>query len=412
MKAHLGSKMKILALNGGKAAICEAPREYQWFDEELISKTNQLLRTQRISGFLGVAGDQFLGGDWVKKLEIDWSEVAGSEYGVSFNSWTSRLEAAFMALGLPLKTEIIVTPWTMSATIAAIVHAGLTPVFCDIDVNTFNIDFTKIPDLITNQTGAICAVDIFGRPCEIFEIKKIAERFGLLIVVDAAQCPTGRISGVSTSSIADIGGFSLNRHKHIQSGEGGLAVTNNKSFKNRMQAIRNHGEVASPFERINGNPIIGHNWRLGELEALIACHQLGNIKNHVEARRIAGVRLTNSLSRLSGLNIPFIPSNIEHDYYVLGMYLDKRLSGVNRKRLKSALVAEGLDILITEYSATQSLPAFREMRHGDLSVAKQLNDETFFGLYLCGYKFTDDYIDQIIEAFEKVWENMDEIIDA
>lgn len=404
--------MEKLALFGGEPAIQVSPKNYEWFDEGLISQTNDLMRTQRLSGFLGVAGDQYLGGKWVRKLEGDWSQLAGSTYGVSFNSWTSGLEAAFIALGLSPKAEVIVTPWTMSATIAAIIHAGLTPVFCDISLDTFNIDPTKISGLITNATGAICAVDIFGRPCEIFEIKRIAEEYGLLVLVDSAQCPTGKISGVSTSSVADIGGFSLNRHKHIQSGEGGVAVTSNLNYANRMRAIRNHGEVAAPEERINGIPITGHNWRLGELEALIASYQIENIDKHVRSRRIAGQRLTNSLSLLHGLNVPVIPSNIEHDYYVLGMHLDKELAGENRNKIKEALSAEGLDIIITAYSSIQDLPAFRDKKRDDLSVAQQLNEKSFIGIYLCGYDFTHDYLDQISNAFEKVWKNMKTIIDA
>ncbi len=398
-----------LALLGGFQAIDFIPDSYQWIDEIAIEEVSTLLRSQRLSGFLAQPTSDHLGGLWVRSLEEAWINATSAKNAVAFNSWTSGLEAAFLALDLPDSAEVIVPPWTMSATVAAIIHANLTPVFADIDPHSFTIDPAKAADLITSQSAVICAVDIFGRPCNFNELRQLANTNGLHLVIDSAQCPGGTIDGVHPSTVADIGGYSLNRHKHVQSGEGGVAITSSSQYAERLRALRNHGEIAASSIQLRRGPIVGHNWRLGEIEALLAHRQMLQLDFHIQRRRQAGQQLVNALSGFHGIQIAPVPDNMQHDYYILGMTFSQEVIGLNRNTIALALKAEGLDIVITEYAALHKLPAFADYKRGDLTVTDRLNQEAFLGLYLCGYDFSSRYIDGIVECFHKVWESLDEL---
>jgi dTDP-4-amino-4,6-dideoxygalactose transaminase len=283
------------------------------------------------------------------------------------------------------------------------VLAGYTPVFCDIDVNTFNLDPNKVRESITSKTRAICAVDIFGLPADWPELRRVADEFNLKLVADSAQAPSARIDGKLPVAFADAGGYSFNRHKHLQTGEGGIAVTNDKKLSDRMRALRNHGEVAAPEVTLDNDVLIGHNWRLGEFEALIATLQLGRFEQLIDSRRVAANKLIERLGMLEGITIPKCPDSSTHDYYILGMHFDSRVAGFNRDFLISALQAEGVDFIIGEYCQLHRLPAFRNYRATDLSITEELNEEKFLGLYLCGYEFADQLIHEIVLAFEKIW---------
>ena len=398
-----------LAFTGGKAIFSSQPLAYKWFSDSDLDDLESLIRSQKLSGFLAQHGNSYLGGYHVIQLEKIFKDTHNVSHSVSFNSWTSGLEAIFVALDLGGEDEIIVTPWTMSGTVAAIALSGAKPVFCDISLDTFNIDPAQVASLISSNTKAICGVDIFGRPADWLELKSIANSNDLYLVADSAQAPGAKIDGVSPSAIADVGGFSLNRHKHVQSGEGGVAITNNSRIAEVLQALRNHGEVANPSIVLNQRNLIGHNWRLGEIEALLAGSQMKNLEMHLLARRQAAYQISEALRGLEGLNIPKVPINYVHDYYILGMHFDENAVGVPRNTILAALKAEGVDFAIGEYCDLQKIPVFSNFRTGDLTNTEFLNKRGFLGLYLCGYEFNQNLIDLTLAAFEKVWAHRNEL---
>ena len=387
---------------GAKFPSFSKPGVYQWIDEEAIAKVSSLLRSQRLSGFLGQEGSQFEGGHWVKELESAVCSYHHHKFGVAFNSWTSGLDAIFIAIGIGVGSEVIVPTWTMSATISSIVNAGLTPVFADIDATTFNISVENLDSLLTPKTRAICSVDLFGLPSDARRIREFADTYNLVYITDSAQTPGGTIDGTSPSKIADIGGYSFNRHKHIQTGEGGIVVTDNPTYAERLRAIRNHGEVAAPKTQINGSPIYGHNWRMGEVEALLAVRQYEKIEKHLGSRRNAGKYLSEKLGRFEELLITPTPLNMVHDFYILGMKVSHLIS---RDTLAGVLRACGVDFVITNYSDLQELPAFSRFSNRPLPNAVELNNSSFMGLYLCGYEFTEQALNSIVRLFESIFES-------
>jgi dTDP-4-amino-4,6-dideoxygalactose transaminase len=399
-----------LAQLGGPPVIAHSPLSYQWVSAVSLTDLWELINSQLLSGFLAQPGSSYFGGKYVLQLEDAFRSLHSANFAVSFNSWTSGLEAIFTSLDLKPGDEVIVPSWTMSGTVAAIALSGASPVFCDISPDTFTISPDHVSSLITPKTRAVCGVDIFGRPADWRALQEITQSKEIYLVADSAQAPGAKIDQESPSAIADVGGFSLNRHKHIQSGEGGMAITNNARIAKFLQALRNHGEVAAPEVELKHKKLFGHNWRLGEIEALLAFNQVKNFDEHLESRRRVAKYLIEHLNKLEGIDIPNVPNNYVHDYYILGLKYDSKKTGVSRDRVLNALRAEGINFALGYYCDIQKLPAFSDFRTGSLKNTEFLNSDGFLGLYLCGYQFDHDFLEKIVEAFQKVWACRSEIL--
>jgi perosamine synthetase len=427
---ELSSSFGKLAVDGGQQVIATPFPPYRSLGEEEISAANRVLRSGVLSAFIGSSGPGFLGGPEVQALEREASERFGIRHVVSVNSWTSGLVAAVGAIGIEPGDEVIVTPWTMVATATAILHWNGIPVFADIDPFSFNLDPAMVEAAITPRTRAILSADIFGQSADIPALRAIADRHGLRLLTDTAQAPGALLAGRSAGTAADIGGFSLNYHKHIHCGEGGLLVTDDDRLAERLRLIRNHGEaVISSDDPEDLANILGHNFRLGEIEAAIAREQLRKLPNLVASRQRAAERLREGLSGLSGLRLPAVAHDNTHVYYVFGMVLDLERLSRSRSWIVEALRAEGVSALMAGYQCIHLNPLFRHriaygsngfpwkgLTRGDsvisyglglCPVAEDLHQRTFLGLNLCTHPFTDPEIDQVAAAFRKVWAHLD-----
>ena len=419
-----------LAIGGGSPVITAPFPPYRSLGEEETAAANRVLQSGVLSAFIGAAGPGFLGGPEVQALEREAAERFGVKHVVSVNSWTSGLVAAVGAIGIEPGDEVIVTPWTMVATATAILHWNGIPVFADIDPHSFNLDPSKVEALITPRTRAILCADIFGQSANIPALRAIADRHGLRLITDTAQAPGAELAGRSAGTGADIGGFSLNYHKHIHCGEGGLLVTNDDRLADRLRLIRNHGEAVidsdDPAELAN---ILGHNFRLGEIEAAIAREQLMKLPALVASRQRAAERLRAGLSDLQGLRLPAVAPEATHVYYVFGMVLNLECLGRARSWILGALKAEGVPALFGGYQCIHLNPLFRHriaygssgfpwtgLTRGDSSVtyapglcpvAEEMHQRTFLGLNLCAHPYTDAEIDQVVTAFRKVWAHLE-----
>ena len=393
-----------LALNGGKPAISAKIERYTWVDRGVLPRIEELILSNSFSGFLAQPTLEHLGGPSVRKLETEWSQLFETKYAVTFNSWTSGLVAAIAALGLRKGSEVIVTPWTMSASISCLVANGLVPVFADIELESFNIDPVDVSRKITKQTSAIIGVDIFGKPCNAPALNDIARNNGLKLVIDAAQTPRAEIGGKRSAAYADIAGYSLNRHKHLQVGEGGVAVTDNDVYVQRMRLMRNHSEVTSGSVIDEAVPI-GHNWRMGEIEAELAIYQLEKFNSHIDHRVASAGNLVTLINDIPGILLPEVSNSIDHDFYIIGMRISEKLA-TQREWIVKALRAEGITNLIVGYQALHRLPSFRKFDQNNLVNVNQLHDHTFLGLYMCGNHFSAENITEISNAFHKVFERV------
>ncbi|MDQ5847021.1 MAG: DegT/DnrJ/EryC1/StrS family aminotransferase, partial [Acidobacteriota bacterium] len=235
--------MSKLALHGGSPVRDRPFPPYITIGKEEKRAVAEVLDSGVLSKFLGTWSPDFYGGPRVQKFEQEWAEYFGVKHAVSVNSATSALIAAVGAAGIEPGDEVIVSPYTMSASASCVLVYNAIPVFADIDPEIFCITPEAIRQRITPQTKAILAVDILGHPANMDGIMELAAEYGLTVIEDAAQAPGSLDNGRFAGTMAHLGVFSLNYHKTIHTGEGGLIVTNDDNLAERLQLIRNHAEV-------------------------------------------------------------------------------------------------------------------------------------------------------------------------
>ncbi len=301
----------------------------------------EVMESGNLSGFFGSPGPQWLGGPKVREFEHKWAAAYGFAHAIAVNSWTTGLMCAVGAIGIGPGDEVIVSPYTMSASATAILFYGGIPIFADIDPDTFNITAASIERALSPRTKAIMVVHIFGQAADMDPIIALARRRGLKVIEDAAQAPGVHYKGRAVGAIGDIGGFSLNYHKHIHTGEGGMLVTNDASLALRCQLIRNHGENLVEAQQVEDlTNILGSNYRLTELQAAIGTAQLDRLEGHLHTRRRLAAHFGRQLAGITGLTPARLADGAEHAYYLYPVKYDARATGIARGEFVAAVNAE------------------------------------------------------------------------
>ena len=418
-----------LALFGGDKVIKKPFIRYNPIAKEEKTAALNVIESGVLSKFLGQWGPDFFGGPKVQELERQCEAFFGVKHAVVVNSLTSGLIMAVGAIGIEPGDEIIVTPWTMCASATAILHWNAIPVFADIERETFCLDPKSIEENITPYTKAIMVVDFIGHSANMNSIMKIATKYNLKVISDTAQAPGAIYFGKYAGTLADIGGYSLNYHKHIHTGEGGILVTNSELFADKLRLIRNHAEAVVESK---GNEdltnMVGYNFRLGEIECAIGIEQIKKLPNLIKKRQKIVERLTAGLTGLKGLQLPFVQSQCTHVYYAYLMILDVKMLNLSKERIAQALDAEGVSGIATKYQNLHLLPMYQkkiaygskgfpwnsefcrrdvDYSKGICPVAESLVDESFLAFGICQYELQNSDVDLIIKAFEKVWFNLD-----
>lgn len=314
-----------------------------------------------LSQFVGAFGPDFLGGPRVRALEEAWADHFEVGHAVAMNSATSGLYAAVGAAGVSPGDEVIVSPYTMSASATAAVVYGAVPVFADIDPETFCLDPASVQARLSERTRAVIGVDLFGHPAAWDDLRAVTAGRGITLIEDAAQAPGASMGGRPAGTLADVGVFSLNYHKTIHCGEGGVVVTDDPRLADRLQLIRNHAEavVGAKGETDLVN-LVGFNYRMTEIEAAIALEQLRKLDGLVGARRDAADYLTGRLRDLPGIRPPVVRPGVEHGYYVYAIRLDERQAGTSRGAFAAAVRAEGVPVNVGYVEPLYRLPMYRQ----------------------------------------------------
>jgi perosamine synthetase len=301
----------------------------------------EVMDSGHLSGFFGSPGPQWLGGPKVREFESKWAKRYGFEHAISVNSWTTGLMTAVGAIGICPGDEVIVSPYTMSASASAILFYGGIPVFADIDPDTFNITAKSIEPCISSRTKAILVVHLFGQAADMDPIMELAHKHHLKVIEDAAQAPGVHYKGRPVGAIGDIGGFSLNYHKHIHTGEGGMLVTNDAQLALRCQLIRNHGENLVETEQVEDlTNMLGSNYRLTELQAAIGCVQLDRLDSYLAHRQRLAAYFGKKLADNPGLTPAKVADGAEHAYYLYPVKYDAKITGISRSAFVKAVNAE------------------------------------------------------------------------
>ena len=391
----------------------------------------KVIRSGPLSGFLGVAGGKFLGGREVRSFEAAFAKKFQVKHAVAFNSATTALHGAIVALGIGPGDEVIVPPYTMSATVAAVLANGAVPIFADIDERTFCLDPVSVRARITKNTKAILVVNLFGQAADFGGLLPIASEHGIKIIEDNAQSPGATWRGRFAGTIGDIGVFSLNVHKTMQTGEGGVLVTGNDGYALRAQLSRNHGEsVVDDMPDYDGGPIFGSNYRMTEVTAAMAKVQLRRLDMLTKKRVALAQRLTEALEKIPGIEGAYVHPDNSHVYYRYVLKVDERVLGISRDALVEAMTAEGFPLSrgyqkpIYLYKLFQEQRAFNrthfpfkgdhydgapDYSSGICPVTERLYERELTLTDVCQYPHTAKHVDLFVAALEKVLAHKDEL---
>ncbi|HJO92919.1 MAG TPA: DegT/DnrJ/EryC1/StrS family aminotransferase [Victivallales bacterium] len=427
--------MPNLAIKGGNKSIKRSFKRYNPIGEEENHAVMEVMKSGELSQYIGAWVDipgvgGFYGGAKVNEFERMLEKRFKVKHAITLNSATSALIAAIGAIGIAPGDEVIVSPWTMCASATSIIWWNAIPVFADIEEETFNLDPKSVMANITKHTKAIIVPDIFGHPAQLDEIMKIAKKYNLTVLEDSAQSPTALYKGKYAGTVADIGILSLNYHKHIHTGEGGICLTNNSNYAEKIQMIRNHAEaVVEGKGTADLSNMIGFNFRLGEIESAIGIEQFKKIDRLVSAKVNQAERLSEGLGCFKHLRPPVVKKDCTHVYYVYPIIVDCKKLGYSKDTIFNALIAEGIPIG-KNYTNIHLLPMYQKkiaygsngypwksnIYRGKVSydkgicpVAEDLNENRYFGIGICTYDFSDRDIEDIIKAFQKVWMNLTEL---
>lgn len=277
------------------------PYGQQWLDEADIESVIQVLKS-----------DFLTQGPAIQAFEEKVANYVGAKYAVAFTNGTAALHGACFAAGIGPGDEVITTPLTFLASSNCVLYQGGTPVFCDIDMETYNIDTNQIETKITPSTKAIIAVDFSGQPVEIDRILDIAREKNLILIEDAAHSLGADYDGRKIGTWADMTMFSFHPVKHVTTGEGGIIVTDNETFYKELIQFRSHGMTRNPDEMTqNEGPwyyemhALGYNYRMTDIQAALGVSQMDKLDDFVQRRREIVEIYNRELAEIPGLVLPY-----------------------------------------------------------------------------------------------------------
>jgi len=371
------------------------PYGRQWIDEEDIAAVVDVLK-----------GDWLTQGPNVEKFEKAVADYIGVKYAVAFNSGTAALHAAMFAAGVREGDEIITSPITFVATSNSAVYLGAKPVFVDIDLKTYCIDTQRIEEKITPKTKVIAPVDLAGYPVDIKPIIELAKKYGLVVIEDAAHALGAKRYGKMVGQEADMTMFSFHPVKHITTGEGGIIVTNNVVYAEKMRLFRTHGITKKPeFLEKNDGPWyyemheLGFNYRITDFQCALGLSQLKKIEDFLRRRNEIARRYDAAFEDIPQI-VP-APSVLEPDRHAYHLY-PILLNGVNRKDVYLKLREKGIYTQI-HYIPIHMQPYYRKRfgyKKGEFPNAEYYyENELSIPMYP---KMTDEDLEYVIKSLKEV----------
>jgi perosamine synthetase len=285
-------------------------------------------------------------GPKVREFEDKWSIFTGSKHSIAVTSCTTGLHLSLAALGLKLDDEVIVPAFTWISTANVVEHLGAKVVFCDVDLDTFNLDVRQLPSLVTTKTRAILPVHLFGMAADMEPINAFARAHKLWVVEDAACGFGSRYHGQHVGTLGHTGVFSFHPRKAITTGEGGMITTNDDDLAAKLRRLRDHGAAMSDLQRHLGarpylladHPEAGYNQRMTDLQAALGSVQMDRAASIVQERQRLATRYDEAFAKLTWLRTPVHRNGYEHGYQSYPCLFKPEsiaqddIAGINEKR--------------------------------------------------------------------------------
>lgn len=349
---------------GGKKTAHEPFPPWPQFAERTLSSVLEPLRSGRVSYLSGARG---------RELEARWASWVGAAHAVSCSSGTAALHTALLALGIQPGDEVIVPSHTFLSTSLAVLHAGASPVFCDVGDDQ-TIDPRALESLVTARTRAVIVVHLYGIVCAMDRILEAARRHGLSVVEDCAQSVGGEFHGKKAGTLGDAGCFSFSEGKHVSTGgEGGMVVTDSDTAAEACRSLRDYGRDSSA-----AHTRAGFNYRLTEIQSIIGLGELDRLDTWNLPRRTGFARTyDHAFSQLYGVRaLPLNTPDRRNAYwkYPLQLDLEKLTCGV--EEFQSALIAEGLPDCGGRWRESYEEPVFAGRPQARCAMAEALQAAT------------------------------------
>jgi dTDP-4-amino-4,6-dideoxygalactose transaminase len=284
----------------------------------------------------------------VREFEDKWSAFTGAEHSIAVTSCTAALHLSLAALGLQPGDEVIVPAFTWIATANVVEHLGGKVVFCDIDLNTFNIDVQELERKISAKTRAILPVHLFGLAADMNTINQIAGEHGLWVVEDAACGFGSRYHGKHVGTLGNSGCFSFHPRKAITTGEGGMITTSDDDFAEKLRRFRDHGAAISDLQRHSGpkpylladHPDAGYNQRMTDLQAALGSAQMERAQEIIVERQRIAKKYDEAFRDLDWLKVPVHVEGMQHGYQSYPCLFDSARTLVAAKSARISEIKE------------------------------------------------------------------------
>ena len=339
-------------------------------------------------------------GPKLREFEQKLAEYVGVKYAIVVNSGTSALHLIIKALKIEEGDEVITTPFSFVASANCILFERATPVFVDIDPLTWNIDPNLIDAKITEKTKAILAVDVFGHPAELDRLRKIAEKYTIRLIEDAAEALGAEYKGEKAGSLADGAIFGFYPNKQITTGEGGAILTDGEEMVEFCRSLRNQGR--SNGEGWLEHDRLGYNYRLSDINCALGIAQLERIDELLKKRARVAQLYNERLREIDGIAIPYIAPDVKKSWFVYVVKLHDDFSHEDRDKILKDLRERGIECS-NYFGPIHLQPFYRRMfgyKEGDFPVTEQIAARTialpFYG------NITEKEIDYVCDNLRRL----------
>ncbi len=389
---------KNLAINGG-----EPIRDtYLQYGRQSINETDVALVLESLQS------DYLTTGPLVNEFENKIANYVGAKYAVAVSNGTAALHMACFATDIKEGDEVLLSPITFVASSNAILYCGGIPVFVDINKDTYNIDIDKIEQKITKKTKAIIAVDFAGQSCDIDSIKKIADKYNLILIEDAAHALGSEYKGKKVGVNSDVTCFSFHPVKPITTAEGGIVTTNSEEIYKKMMMFRSHGITRDSNILLDNQgdwyyeqQFLGYNCRLPDIQSALGISQLNRIDEFIDRRRQIVGQYNKAFDNLDEVITPFEMNFSNSGWHIYVIQLKLEQLKASRKEIFNALRAENIGVNV------HYIPVYLQPYYQNLGYKKGLcqNAEKFYERAITLPLFpamTDKDISDVINAVKKV----------